>query len=96
MNPIPRRIGWLLMLVALAVALAARMATATHFGPFPVAAIAILVGGIGMMLVLTDRMVRALYAQVDSVARSEPAAAGDATVGGDGDDVAVGGDLDRA
>lgn len=100
MTPIPRRMGWLMMLVALGVAVAARQGGVTHYGPFPALVIVLLVSGIGVMLVFTDMMVRGLYAQVDAaaksaVASSEPAGAGDAPVGGDGDDVAVGGDFDR-
>lgn len=138
MTPIPRRIGWLLMLAALGIAVAARAAGATHYGPFPALVIVLLVGGIGVMLVVTDMMVRGLYAQVGAAAGadaksvadsphpnpvagetapgsfrsvrgtdrpatpeeegllgSESVAAGDALVGGDRDDVAVGGDLDR-
>ncbi len=101
MTPIPRRIGWLLTLAALAVAVAARAAGATHYGPVPALVIVLLVGGIGVMLVFTDMMVRGLYAQVGAAAKSEAAksesvAAGDALVGGNRDDVAVGSDLDRA
>lgn len=94
---IPRRIGWLLMLVALAVAVAARAFGMTHYGPFPALVIVLLVGGIGVMLVFTDMMVRGLYAQVGAAAKtSESTGAGDAAVGGDGDDIAVGGDFDGA
>ena len=96
MTPIPRRIGWLFMLAALGVAVAARWGGVSHYGPFPAVVVAMLVGGIGVLLVVTDRMVRGLYAQVGAVAKSESARAGDRPVGGDGDDVAVGGDLDRA
>jgi hypothetical protein len=92
-----RRIGWLLMTLALAVGWGGRSAGVTHYGPFPAVAVALLVGGIGVMLVVTDMMVRGLYAQVGTAAAtSEAAAAGDAAVRPDGDDVAVGGDLDRA
>lgn len=97
MTPIPRRVGWLFMAVSLGVAWGGRSLGVTHYGPFPAVAVALLVGGIGVMLVVTDIMVRGLYAQVGTAAvQSEAAAAGDAAVGGDGDDVAVGGDLDRA
>lgn len=96
LTPIPRRVGWLLMVLALGVAVAARRADLTHYGPFPAVAVALLVGGIGVMLVVTDIMVRGLYAQVGQAAASETAGAGDAAVGGDSDDIAVGSDLDRA
>ena len=126
MSAWPRRIGWLLMVLALAAAWGGRSMGVTHYGPFPAVVVALFVGGIGVMLVVTDIMVRGLYAQVGaaaaqdcapaeagaltesaalasqgsglrrSAAGSESVAAGDAAVGGDGDDVAVGGDLDRA
>lgn len=101
LSPIPRRIGWLLMLAALGIAVAARQFGVSHYGPFPALVVVLLVGGIGVMLVFTDMMVRALYAQVGAAATSEAAksesvAAGNALVGGDGDDVAVGSDFDRA
>jgi hypothetical protein len=95
MSPLPRRIGWLCMVLALGMAWAGRQAGVTHYGPFPAVVVALLVGGIGVMLVVTDIMVRGMYAQVAVAAASESAGAGDAAVGGDGDDVAVGGDLDR-
>ena len=99
MTPIARRSGWLLMLAALGVAVAARWGGVSHYGPFPAVVVAMLLGGAGVLLVVTDRMVRVLYAQVAAVqaaaAASETVAARDALVGGDGDDVAVGGDLDR-
>ena len=107
LTSIPRRVGWLLMAASLGVAWGARSMGVTHYGPFPAVAVALLVGGIGVMLVVTDIMVRGMYAQVGHAAKqgsaaaseavqSEAVAAGDAAVGGDGDDVAVGGDFDRA
>lgn len=56
--------GYVLMALAAALALAARRGTVDHFGPFPVAAVALLAGMVGVMLVFTDLMVRGLYAQV--------------------------------
>jgi hypothetical protein len=97
MNPIPRRIGWLLMALALGIAVAARQFGVTYYGPLPALVVVLLVGGIGVMLVFTDMMVRGLYVQVGAAAKaSEAAGAGDAAVGGDGDDVAIGGDFDGA
>lgn len=75
MTPIPRRIGWLFMLIALGIAVAARQFGVNHYGPIPALVVVLLVGGIGVMLVFTDMMVRALYAQVESQSRA-PAAAG--------------------
>jgi hypothetical protein len=40
-------------------------------GPFPVAAVALLIGMIGVMLVFTDLMVRGLYAQIGAAKRAE-------------------------
>jgi hypothetical protein len=101
MTPIPRRIGWLFMLIALGIAVAARQFGVSHYGPVPALVIVLLAGGIGVMLVVTDLVVRGLYAQVRAAAKSETTksesvAAGDALVGGDRDDVAVGSDFDRA
>jgi hypothetical protein len=96
LTPIPRRVGWLLMALAVLVGWGGRSMGVTHYGPFPAVAVMLLVGGIGVMLVVTDIMVRGMYAQVGAAAQSEAAAAGDAAVRPDGNDVAVGGDLDRA
>jgi NADH:ubiquinone oxidoreductase subunit 6 (subunit J) len=96
MNPLPRRIGWALMALALAIGWGAREFGVAYYGPFPAVAVALLVGGIGVMLVFADMMVRGLYGEIGrSAARSEPAGAGDGLVRADADDVAVGGDLDR-
>lgn len=64
LSPLPRRIGWALMALALAVAGAARGIGMTHYGPFPAVVVAMLVGGIGVMLVMTDMMVRGMYAEL--------------------------------
>jgi hypothetical protein len=69
MTPVPRRIGWLLMALALLIGWGARGAGWTHYGPFPAAAAALLVGGIGILLVITDAMVRGLYAQIGQMER---------------------------
>jgi hypothetical protein len=71
MTPVPRRIGWLLMAAALAIGWGAKGAGLTHYGPFPAVAVALLVGGIGVLLVVTDIMVRGLYAEVDKAARGD-------------------------
>lgn len=96
MSPLPRRIGWVLMALSLAIGWGARGAGLSHYGPFPAVAVALLVGGIGVMLVVTDMMVRGLYAELDKAKRSEAAGALDAPVRGDAEDIAVGGDVDRA
>lgn len=64
MSPLPRRIGWLLMAIALGIALAARALGWTYYGPFPAVVPAMLVGGIGLMLVVTDMMVRGIYGKL--------------------------------
>ena len=71
MSRIPRLIGYALMAAAALLAIAMRRGMVESIGPFPVAAIALLVGMIGVMLVFTDLMVRGLYAQVEAVKRDE-------------------------
>ncbi|NJS15623.1 MAG: hypothetical protein HC788_14785 [Sphingopyxis sp.] len=102
MTPLPRRIGWLLMALALVIGWGARGVGFTHYGPFPAVVVALIVGGVGVMLVFTDMMVRGLYGEIGKAKAaaplpppSEAAGAGDLAVGGDADDVAVGGNLDR-
>ncbi len=58
--------GYGLMAAAALLAVAARRGLIDSIGPFPVAAVALLIGMIGVMLVFTDLMVRGLYAQVDA------------------------------
>lgn len=64
MTRTPRLIGYALMALAVGLAVAARRGAIDSFGPFPVAAVALLVGMIGVMIVFTDLMVRGLYAQI--------------------------------
>ena len=71
MSRVPRLIGYALMAAAALLAVAMRRGTIESVGPFPVAAIALLVGMVGVMLVFTDLMVRGLYAQVDAAKRHE-------------------------
>ena len=71
MNRTPRLIGYALMAVAAALAVAQRRGAIDSIGPFPVAAAALLVGMIGVMLVFTDLMVRGLYAQVGAAKRDD-------------------------
>ena len=70
MSRIPRLVGYALMALAMLFAVARRFAIEA-IGPFPVTAIALLVGMIGVMLVFTDLMVRGLYAQVDAAKARE-------------------------
>lgn len=69
MSRAARLIGYALMAAAALLALAMRRGAIDSVGPFPVAAIALLVGMIGVMLVFTDLMVRGLYAQVEAAKR---------------------------
>lgn len=71
MSRAPRLAGYALMAVAALLALAMRRGVIDHIGPFPVAAVALLVGMIGVMLVFTDLMVRGLYAQVGAAKRRD-------------------------
>lgn len=71
MNRIARLIGYALMALAAVLALAQRRGAIDGIGPFPVAAVALLVGMIGVMLVFTDLMVRGLYAQIEAAKRDD-------------------------
>lgn len=62
--------GYALMALAVLLAVLMRRGALGAIGPFPVAAVALLVGMIGVMLVFTDLMVRGLYAQVDTARRA--------------------------
>jgi Na+/H+-dicarboxylate symporter len=67
----PRFAGYALMVVAALLAVAMREQGIERIGPFPVIAVALLIGMIGVMLVFTDLMVRGLYAQVDAAKARE-------------------------
>ena len=69
MSRAARLIGYALMAAAALLALAMRRGAIDSVGPFPVAAIALLVGMIGVMLVFTELVVRGLYAQVEAAKR---------------------------
>lgn len=71
MSRVPRLIGYALMAAAALLAVTMRRGALDAIGPFPVAAVALLVGMIGVMLVFTDLMVRGLYAQVGAAGRAE-------------------------
>lgn len=58
--------GYALMALAVLLAVLMRRGMIASIGPFPVAAVALLLGMVGVMLVFTDLMVRGLYAQVDA------------------------------
>lgn len=72
MSRAPRFAGYALMALAALLALASRRGLIDGIGPFPVAAIALLVGMIGVMNVFTDLMVRGLYAQVGAAKDAPP------------------------
>lgn len=72
MSRAPRLAGYALMAAAVLLALAMRRGLIESLGPFPVAAVALLIGMIGVMLVFTDLMVRGLYAQVDAARNFAP------------------------
>jgi len=63
--------GYAMMAVAGLLAVAARRGMIGDIGPFPVVAVALFVGMIGVMLVFTDLMVRGLYAQIDAAKRRD-------------------------
>lgn len=69
MSRVPRLIGYALMAAAVVLAVLMRRGSLEMIGPFPVAAVALLVGMVGVMLVFTDLMVRGLYAQVGAAKR---------------------------
>ncbi|MDX8356115.1 hypothetical protein [Sphingopyxis terrae] len=71
MSRAPRLAGYALMAAAVLLALAMRRGLVESLGPFPVAAVALLIGMIGVMLVFTDLMVRGLYAQIGAAKRAE-------------------------
>lgn len=71
MSRAPRLAGYALMAAAVLLALAMRRGLIESLGPFPVAAVALLIGMIGVMLVFTDLMVSGLYAQIGAAKRAE-------------------------
>ncbi|WP_152998830.1 hypothetical protein [Sphingopyxis sp. H115] len=71
MSRVPRFAGYVLMALAAVLAVLMRRSAIGDIGPFPVAAVALLVGMIGVMLVFTDLMVRGLYAQVGAAKARE-------------------------
>jgi hypothetical protein len=66
-----RFIGYAFMAAAALLAVAMRRNEVETIGPFPVVAVALLFGMVGVMLVFTDLMVRGLYAQIDAAKRAE-------------------------
>lgn len=58
--------GYAFMAAAAVVAVLMRRGAVETIGPFPAIAIALFLAMVGVMLVLTDLMVRGLYAQVDA------------------------------
>ena len=72
MSRAPRFAGYAMMALAALLALASRRGLIDALGPFPVAAVALLIGMIGVMIVFTDLMVRGLYAQVGAAKDAPP------------------------
>ena len=64
--------GGIVLIGAALLALASRRGLIDALGPFPVAAVALLIGMIGVMIVFTDLMVRGLYAQVGAAKDAPP------------------------
>lgn len=71
MSKMPRWIGYMFMLVTLVIALGAKQGWMSDFGRVPAVAVAIMTGAIGVVLVFTDMMVRALYAQTAKLAQAQ-------------------------
>ncbi len=69
MSRAPRLAGYALMAAAILLGLTMRRGAIDMIGAFPPAAVALLLGMLGAMLVFTDLMVRGLYAQVDAARR---------------------------
>lgn len=64
--------GYAFMAAAALVAVLMRNGSLATIGPFPAVAIALFLAMVGVMLVLTDLMVRGLYAQVDAAKNAAP------------------------
>lgn len=67
----PRRIGYLLMAAAMLFAVAWRRGLLDGIDRLYAVGPALLVGGVGVVLVFTDLLVRALYSQVDVAKAAE-------------------------
>ncbi|NIJ38638.1 hypothetical protein FHR22_003362 [Sphingopyxis panaciterrae] len=72
MTRAPRFAGYALMVAAVLLAAVMRRDSVTAIGPFPVVAVVLFLGMIGVMLVFTDLMVRGLYAQVGAAKNAAP------------------------
>lgn len=75
MSRMPRMIGYCLMGLTLLAALGGKQGWFGGIGPVPAAAVAIILGALGVMLVMTDLMVRGMYAQTEAMKRAEAAEA---------------------
>src|SRR3546814_17288453 len=84
MSRIPRLAGYGFMAAAALLAAVMKKEGAQTVGPLPAVAVALVLGMVGVMLVLTDLMVRGRSAQVDA-ARSEERRVGKGGVGPGGD-----------
>lgn len=59
------------MVVTVVIALGAKQGWMSDFGRVPAAAVAIMTGAFGIVLVFTDMMVRALYTQTAKMAQAQ-------------------------
>jgi hypothetical protein len=66
-----RLAGYALMVVTVVIALGAKQGWMSDFGRVPAAAVAIMTGAFGIVLVFTDMMVRALYTQTAKMAQAQ-------------------------
>lgn len=64
--------GYAFMAAAALVAVLMRQEGVATIGPFPAVALALFLAMVGTMLVLTDLMVRGLYAQIDAAKNAAP------------------------
>ena len=74
MTKTPRLIGYAFMVLTLVAALGAKQGWFAGFGPVPASAVAIILGAIGVMLVMTHMMVGAMIGQSNALAAAEAAA----------------------
>jgi hypothetical protein len=81
MTRTPRLIGYALMALTLVAALGAKQGWFTGIGPVPAAAVAIILGALGVMLVVTHLMVSAMIGQTNALAEAEAEAEAGADVG---------------
>lgn len=77
----PRVIGYALMAVTLGIALGGKQGWFAGIGPVPAVAVAIILGAVAVMLVVTDGVVRAMIGKGKALAEAEQRAADEAPRG---------------